>query len=578
MPFPHEAVAALPVDGPASKALLRAMLTSRFIYCFDLDESVEDFVALDPESGAVPLYLLQNSTLYRYDATDTTTPHDGLTCLVTSDGLRYKYGDITIFLGLLTATDVGLGNVDNTSDDQKNAAVATLTNKTIDAAVNAILNLTTAAFAANVVDVDGSLAANSDSRIPTQKAVKTYADGLLAAADAMIFKGVIDCSANPNYPAADRGYTYKVSVAGKIGGGSGVVVELSDMVICITDGSASGNQASVGANWVVVQANLDGAMIGPASSTNNALALFNGTTGKILKDSAITVDADPTLSANSDSRIPTQKAVKDAITASGGGSASGHGQCRLDYVSATQIALTPFNGDKVLVAGAAIQIPAAGVTAANTGIYVDGVAGQNLAASTVYNVYLFSNSGTPTLDFSTTARAADTTAGNVGVQIKTGAASRSLVGKVETNASSQFASNMVISWFNRRRLRVANVDGSDRNASSIWTEVATGLRGRFLSWGTTEGVIRVSYAACLKHATAGTAMYIGAGLDGTTTVVGGQSATAPVANYYCALSTSVTSNVSEGAHYFTLVGGAGAGNTVFTGSNIASSLEVEYWG
>lgn len=144
----------------------------------------------------------------------------------------------------------------------------------------------------------------------TDAVTKTYADALIAAADAMVFKGVIDCSANPNYPAADRGWTYKISVAGKIGGASGVVVEVGDTAMCITDGTASGTQAGVGAQWDVVQANLDGAVTGPASSTDNALALFNGAGGKVLKDSGVTVDTDGALAANSDSRLATQKAVR----------------------------------------------------------------------------------------------------------------------------------------------------------------------------------------------------------------------------------------------------------------------------
>ncbi len=133
------------------------------------------------------------------------------------------------------------------------------------------------------LDTDTSLAANSDTKIATQKAVKAYADGLIAAQDAMVFKGVIDCSANPNYPAADRGWTYRVSVAGRIGGGSGTVVEAGDILLCLTDGTASGTQAAVGANWSVIQANLDGAVIGPASVADGNLAAFNGTTGKLIK-------------------------------------------------------------------------------------------------------------------------------------------------------------------------------------------------------------------------------------------------------------------------------------------------------
>jgi len=59
--------------------------------------------------------------------------------------------------------------------------IQTLTNKTINASNNTISNLTTAMFASNVVDTDGTLAANSDSRLASQKAVKTYVGGYHAA-------------------------------------------------------------------------------------------------------------------------------------------------------------------------------------------------------------------------------------------------------------------------------------------------------------------------------------------------------------------------------------------------------------
>jgi hypothetical protein len=182
-------------------------------------------------------------------------------------------------------TTLGLGNVDNTSDATKWAATATLTGKTISGGNNTITNLSTGMFASGVIDTDGALTANSDTRLATQKAVKTYVDALLAANDAMVFKGAIDCSTNPNYPAASAGHVYRVSVAGKIGGASGPNVEIGDTLYCVTDGSASGDHATVGANWVIVQSNLDGAVIGPASVTDSRAAAFDGTTGKLLKDS-----------------------------------------------------------------------------------------------------------------------------------------------------------------------------------------------------------------------------------------------------------------------------------------------------
>lgn len=128
--------------------------------------------------------------------------------------------------------------------------------------------------------------------LPRADAVKTYVDNAIvsgiATNDAMIFKGAIDCSTNPNYPAADRGWTYKVSVAGKIGGASGPVVEVNDTLICATDGTATGTHAVVGSNWTILQTNIVDSSIlttGPASATSGNFVLFDGTTGKILKDS-----------------------------------------------------------------------------------------------------------------------------------------------------------------------------------------------------------------------------------------------------------------------------------------------------
>ena len=165
------------------------------------------------------------------------------------------------------------------------ALTKTLTNTTFNAAGtgNALSNISTSMFASGVLDTDGTLAANSDTKIASQKATKTYVDALIAAADAMVFKGVIDCSTNPNYPAADRGWTYRVSVAGKIGGASGTNVEAGDILLCLNDSTASGDQATVGANWSIIQTNLDGAVIGPSSVTDGNLAAFDGTTGKLIK-------------------------------------------------------------------------------------------------------------------------------------------------------------------------------------------------------------------------------------------------------------------------------------------------------
>lgn len=179
-------------------------------------------------------------------------------------------------------TDIGLSNVTNDAQIKK---VSSVTSGNIP-----FWNGTTGDLLANGYGVE-TLLTGSSSNLPRADAVKTYVDSMIgsgiATNDAMIFKGALDCSTNPNYPAADRGWTYKVSVAGKIGGASGPVVEVNDTLICTTDGTSAGTHAVVGSNWVILQTNIVDASIlvtGPASATSGNIAMFDGSTGKAIKD------------------------------------------------------------------------------------------------------------------------------------------------------------------------------------------------------------------------------------------------------------------------------------------------------
>ena len=107
----------------------------------------------------------------------------------------------------------------------------------------------------SAIDTDGTLAANSDTKIASQKATRTYIANVLAGVSKN--KGALNCSANPNYPVALNGDSYRCSVAGKIGGASGVVVEVADLIVCVAD-NAGGTQAGVGTSWIVGQANITG--------------------------------------------------------------------------------------------------------------------------------------------------------------------------------------------------------------------------------------------------------------------------------------------------------------------------------
>lgn len=97
MTINHEAVAALPTGAAANKTLLRGMAVARFPYCLADDEDSRELVAVDPATGDVIPDLMLLGRVFHYDATDSSTVHDGSTCLVSSEGKRYK---------LATGTDV----------------------------------------------------------------------------------------------------------------------------------------------------------------------------------------------------------------------------------------------------------------------------------------------------------------------------------------------------------------------------------------------------------------------------------------------------------------------------------------
>jgi hypothetical protein len=210
----------------------------------------------------------------------------------------------------------------------------------------------------------------SDTLYPTQNAVKVYADNLLGDANALVYKGTIDCSTNPDYPAGDAGWMYIASVAGKIGGASGTDVEVGDMIICNTDGTVSGNQATVGQYWNVIQKNIVGAVTGPASSVSNNVVFFDGTTGKIIKDSGLTLSGSNT----GDETTATIKTKLGIATLSGSNTGdqdlSGYAPLNPRVQTVTSSAtVTPTSTNDIVT----ITAQAVGLTLANpTGTFVEG--------------------------------------------------------------------------------------------------------------------------------------------------------------------------------------------------------------
>jgi hypothetical protein len=183
----------------------------------------------------------------------------------------------------------------------------------------------------------------------------------------------------------------------------------------------------------------------------------------------------------SDSTWMSPLKTKQAIDALGG-----HGQCYLDYTSTTLITLKPENGNRVIIDGVSTSI-GTGVTAANTSVFINGTGASNLAADTIYLVCLFDNAGTPTIDFLTVHTHQTHTDG---VEIATGDSTRTVVGKIRTNSSSQFQTKVgtacwLISWFNRKNITISGSwSGNYSTTSATDVEVSTTIRAYFISWET----------------------------------------------------------------------------------------------
>lgn len=269
----------------------------------------------------------------------------------------------------LTKSDVGLGNVDNTSDTNKPVSTAqqTALNLKADLASPALTGTPTAPTASGTTNT---------TQIATTAMVQSALSAYIAAQDVLVFKGVIDCSGNPNYPAADAGHVYKVGVAGKIGGASGPAVEVGDVLTCITDSSSSGNHATVGANWIISQVNIDGAVTGPTSATNGNIAVFNGTTGKVISEisySMFKTNASLVIGTNIQA-WDTDLDAYAGISTAGLVTRTGIGTATARSVAGTANQITVTNGDGVsgsptISLPADVQIPTV-ITAPNTGLHI----------------------------------------------------------------------------------------------------------------------------------------------------------------------------------------------------------------
>jgi hypothetical protein len=119
----------------------------------------------------------------------------------------------------------------------------------------------------------------------TDAATKLYVDNIISTNDAMVFKGTIGLGGTVEaLPTThDVGWTYRVITADTY---ADKVCEIGDMLISLVSREGSGN---TDADWSVFQTNIDGAVTGPSSATDERIAVFNGISGKVIKDGGVAI-------------------------------------------------------------------------------------------------------------------------------------------------------------------------------------------------------------------------------------------------------------------------------------------------
>ncbi len=154
-------------------------------------------------------------------------------------------GTLTLDVAVATTTQKGLlSAADKTKLD--NATDQNVANTLVERDANGD-------FDANRITVNDITITNAPVNA-TDGVNKQYVDNLVSSGITII--GGIDCSTNPNYPAATKGDAYYVTVAGRIGGGSGPLVNSGDMIIAVND-NPGGDEAAVGNDWIIVEHNID---------------------------------------------------------------------------------------------------------------------------------------------------------------------------------------------------------------------------------------------------------------------------------------------------------------------------------
>lgn len=224
-------------------------------------------------------------------ATGTGSGTDDVTVIPNADvltqlGIQNGYKTVTVGATSLDANSLGdeIELKAGTNITLTPAAAVTTPGSEAPASVTVAFNGLDAALTGAPTAPTQNLADARDSskkyEIATLEYVKNAIDDAMVAAQAMEFKGVANSTSDLSADALP-GWTYKAGTAFTL---DGEVVEVGDMIICTAKATTD---PVAPAQWAVIQANIDGAVTGPASSVSGNIATFDGATGKVIQDSGI---------------------------------------------------------------------------------------------------------------------------------------------------------------------------------------------------------------------------------------------------------------------------------------------------
>jgi hypothetical protein len=240
-----------------------------------------------------------------------------------------------------------------------------------------------------------------------------------------------------------------------------------------------------------------------------------------------------------------------------------HGECVLTK-SGANLLLAPQDGNRLTINGVSRVVPSAGVTLAATGLTV----------GTLYYIYAFMSGATMTLEASATAPATDS---GTGIRIKTGDATRTLVGMARPITGPAWADSatqrFVRSWFYPQPLVMSKAFTAVRTTTSTTpVEVNTEIRLEALVWG--NEALNLTGQGPAKHSVSTGNVIVSLAQDGTGVGSGMALGTA-----YDYITTVVFFTAAEGYHYYTILGyvitagtaSYGDNSTVFFNLNLLST-------